>query len=443
MGGVKAAGMSVGLRPPALILPETAAVRWTSFVKAIREPEVNWPAQILERPVIAAAVGGRVMALVADPEAARTILAGSEEDFPKWRIYDRVVSRGVGRNSLSGLEGERWRAQRRVFGAFFRPERLAASAPAYRNAAARAVDGWAAVGGEVRLDAGLEMTRITLDAIWRIVFGTRFDQSCPALISVAGLVYAALQRGDLDEASRRLDALARAPLGEARREGGAAGNPFVRLGSGEGAGAPDTLSESELFDNARLFLRAGQETTSLTLTWALWLVGQDLETQGRVREEIDEVAGAGPIEPEHVERLVFTGQVLHEVMRLYPLPVVVRQARHELVVAGERLPPGSILAVCIYALHRHRGLWEDPDAFRPDRFQPGSPEPRHRFAYLPFGAGRHSCVAATLGWAEAVTVLATILKSFRVRTDLAVPVRPRMAITLRPDRETAIVLQPR
>ena len=93
--------------------------------------------------------------------------------------------------------------------------------------------------------------------------------------------------------------------------------------------------------------------------------------------------------------------------------------------------------------NRSTRCWSDPHLFRPDRFAAGSGEPRHRDAFLPFGAGRHVCVGMPFGWTEAMTVFATLLQRFRVVTDRAVPVRPRMMITLRPDRGVPIILHPR
>src|SRR5262249_7583498 len=97
--------------------------------------------------------------------------------------------------------------------------------------------------------------------------------------------------------------------------------------------------------------------------------------------------------------------------------------------------------VCIYALQRHRGWWTEPDLFRPDRFASG--EPRHRYAYLPFSAGPHTCIGASFAWKEIVTILATILQRFRVTADADTRVRPRVSIPLRPDREVPVTLWPR
>ena len=84
----------------------------------------------------------------------------------------------------------------------------------------------------------------------------------------------------------------------------------------------------------------------------------------------------------------------------------------------------------IYALHRHRLLWDDPDRFDPDRFAPGVD--RDRFAFLPFGGGPRICIGANFALQEAAIILGTLLARFRFDT---VPGRvpyPRMILTLRP-----------
>src|SRR5205807_2457411 len=110
------------------------------------------------------------------------------------------------------------------------------------------------------------------------------------------------------------------------------------------------------------FLAAGHDTTALTLTWTLWLVAQDLQTQQQMHSEVDRVVGNGSVQDHHIALLTFTDQVLSETLRLFPSAVVtVRQAREPVVLAGQALPAATVLAVCIYALHRHRAWWAEPD----------------------------------------------------------------------------------
>ena len=66
-----------------------------------------------------------------------------------------------------------------------------------------------------------------------------------------------------------------------------------------------------------------------------------------------------------------------------------------------------MVTIAPYVLHRHRTLWDEPNAFRPERFLPEARSSIDRFAYLPFGAGPRVCIGASFALQEAVIVLAT------------------------------------
>ena len=85
----------------------------------------------------------------------------------------------------------------------------------------------------------------------------------------------------------------------------------------------------------------------------------------------------------------------------------------------------------IYALHRHHGLWRDPDSFDPDRFS--DPKVIDRFAYLPFGDGPRICIGASFALQEAVIILASLLARFRFTAIAGKDPKPVMILTLRPE----------
>ena len=58
-----------------------------------------------------------------------------------------------------------------------------------------------------------------------------------------------------------------------------------------------------------------------------------------------------------------------------------------------KVKKGTSIAIAPWLLHHHRRLWDEPNRFDPDRFLPENSAGRHRFAYLPFGAGRASASA--------------------------------------------------
>ena len=104
--------------------------------------------------------------------------------------------------------------------------------------------------------------------------------------------------------------------------------------------------------------------------------------------------------------------------------------------------PGDIVSIWPWLLHRHRKLWDDPDAFDPDRFTPEAKAGRHRFQYIPFGAGPRTCVGARFATIEALTILAHWLARWRfapmpgriVQLSGMVTLRPKGGLPLRLSR---------
>ena len=83
-------------------------------------------------------------------------------------------------------------------------------------------------------------------------------------------------------------------------------------------------------------------------------------------------------------------------------------------------------------LHRHEALWENPDAFDPERFAPEAKAAQHRFQYIPFGAGPRICIGAQFATAEALLVLADWLARFRFEPVPGHKVEVASDIALRP-----------
>ena len=119
-----------------------------------------------------------------------------------------------------------------------------------------------------------------------------------------------------------------------------------------------------------------------------------------------------------------------------------RQAISADHAGGIAMPRGSLLLIAPWVLHRHRRLWQDPDAFDPNRFMPDAPTPP-RFAFMPFGAGPRICVGAQFATAEAVLVLAALLRRFRVERVDDQPVIPVGIVTTQPDHAAPVVLSRR
>jgi cytochrome P450 len=206
--------------------------------------------------------------------------------------------------------------------------------------------------------------------------------------------------------------------------------------------------------NLITFITAGHETTSVALTWTLWLLAKDQDTQQRVAEEVAAVAGTGKsaqsIGPEQIDNLSVCRQVIQEAMRLFPpAPALSRFAKTALTLGGKSLSEGLDIAagarvhIPIYALHRNTRLWANPNAFDPDRFAPELAKTYSRYAFLPFGGGLRICIGASFAMIEATAILATLIRAFHFDPVPGHKPQPVARVTLRPKGGMPLLITPR
>lgn len=151
--------------------------------------------------------------------------------------------------------------------------------------------------------------------------------------------------------------------------------------------------------------------------------------------------GRGPT-VDDVAKLPRMRAVISETLRLYP-PVWMfdRRALGPDDLAGTKVDTGDLVIFCPYAMHRLPELWSDPEAFRPERFEPGREEQKNKFAYLPFSAGPRTCIGNSFAMMEAQIIMGTLLSRFRGRLADSAPVVPQPRVTLRTSRPVVLRLE--
>jgi cytochrome P450 len=205
-----------------------------------------------------------------------------------------------------------------------------------------------------------------------------------------------------------------------------------------------SMTDAEVVTNLLTLITAGHETTAVALTWTLWLLAKDETAQQRVYNEVMAVAGTGTIAAAHVEGLSFSRQVIQEAMRLFPsAPGLGRQPKVAMQLGGMAITPRTRVHIPIFALHRNVRLWDNPNAFDPDRFAPDQVKARSRYSYLPFGGGPRVCIGASFAMIEAAVILATLVRAFRFQSMPAHRPKPVARVTLRPAGGMPLLIVPR
>jgi cytochrome P450 len=163
-------------------------------------------------------------------------------------------------------------------------------------------------------------------------------------------------------------------------------------------------------------------------------LAQHPEVEATLRAEVQRVLGERAPTFADLGELRYTDLVVKETMRLFPpAPEIGRLATEEVVLGDLTIPAGSIVVIPIHVVHRDPRWFDEPDAFRPERFADTSAWPK--FAYLPFGGGPRVCIGNAFAQMEATLLLATLTQGRRLRLVPHQQITPEATLTLRPKRD--------
>jgi len=439
------------VRPPAPT-PSDAPLGLLPLLAVLtRNPLNAWAKVHFEQPIVRGGLPFMPAVVVSEPDAIQHVLLDNAANYRKDDLLLRILSPGLS-NGLLTVEGQQWRKQRRVAAPMFARKAIQAFAPAMVAATEDLVARWAQLPDESVIDVAEEMTKLTLDVLSRTIFSRGLGRDSERFRSAMRTYFDTIGKIDpfdalgLPEflprptqwrakgALRFFDAAIDDIIAERRTllcvsPEDAPQDILTLLFHASDPQNGDALDEAELRANIITLIAAGHETTANTLTWSLFLLSQSSEWRDRVAAESDsQSAGDDPC-----GHLILTRAVIDESLRLYPpIAAVSRVAIAPDDVAGEFVEPGTMVIVAPYVIHRHERLWKQPGVFDPSRFLKQSPEPVHRYAYLPFGAGPRTCLGAAFALQEATIGLAAIAKHFELLLPHGVEVEPLLRITLRP-----------
>lgn len=386
---------------------------------------------------------GRPVIFVEDPSRAEVVLHRPE--FDRGRL-----ARSFCGNGILFSDGEHWRERRRIMQPSFPPRD-----PDYHLQDVM----WAVPGLVRRFEAAAasgatlgvveETVRYTVRVLYRGVFGQelpedhdRVEVILEYFDSIGGVLAATifpelkLDGRSMSEIRMKASAMDAEVdrLVEVRRVGAAAaaekGNDALgRIIEQVG----DTDGGVGVRDEVRSLLVAGAETSSNTLGFLLLMLAAHPEARTRLEREID--AGSNGASP-------FLDAVIFETLRLFP-PVwfQTRETTAPVTLGDRRLEKDEMVFVSTALIHRHPDLWSEPDSFMPERFLPrseGAWQPPHRYAFFPFGGGRHLCLGRHVAMHELRIAAREIVGRFQVDLVESSPLAAELGVVLKPDRKIRV-----
>uniref|UniRef100_T1KC28 Cytochrome P450 n=2 Tax=Tetranychus urticae TaxID=32264 RepID=T1KC28_TETUR len=194
-------------------------------------------------------------------------------------------------------------------------------------------------------------------------------------------------------------------------------------------------------------LVAGHDTISAGLRWTLFLLGNHLDWQEKIYEEISNNLDIDqdPETLEDINSLVYLDWCIKESMRLFPpIPLVTRTLEYAVETGKHTIPKGTAIVFSYYTIQRDEKIWDNPELFDPERFSPERFSKIPKYGYLPFGHGKRSCIGKRFAVTEMKIFIIHLMRHYSwVSTQKVNQVSFGMDVTTKPLAPLTIRLTPR
>ncbi|MDH4986479.1 cytochrome P450 [Aminobacter anthyllidis] len=436
--------------PPAPI-PRTKPPSTLEMMRIVyRNPLELWGEPSYNEPWISVSGVGGPLVIANDPGLIRHVLVDNARNY-KMATVRQMILRPILRDGLLTAEGDVWKRSRKAMAPVFTPRHIFGFAQPMLARTLDFVKRYDDATGTV--DVAQDMTMLTYEILAETLFSgeiageagsfaheidrlfetmgrvdpldlLRAPEWLPRLTRIRGRKTMAYFRKIVtDTVAMRSDKLARDP-------DGAPEDFLTLLLRAEG---PDGLSRQEIEDNIITFIGAGHETTARALGWTIYCLAEATWERDRVEQEIDAVLAREPDPVKWLEAMPYTRAAFEEALRLYPpAPSINREPIAEDEYKGFKIPRKAQVLVMPWTVHRHRKLWDRPNAFMPERFHPENRDKIDRYQYLPFGAGPRVCIGMSFAMQEAIIALAILLSRFRFDTTAETRPWPVQKLTTQP-----------
>ncbi|KAK3419819.1 hypothetical protein EUGRSUZ_G00584 [Eucalyptus grandis] len=385
-----------------------------------------------------------------------------EKPHPK-AMEDLLVS------GLIMIEGEKWVKHRKIINPAFHYEKLKYVVTATLSSCEEMIRGWEkqSLAGEV--DVWPDLQHLTGDVLCRAAFSVTYDQvksilplqqeqialtsKILQLVFIPGwsLLPTKLQKR-MKEINRKVEGLLEDIVTKrerAMKEGRADDDDLLGLllksNMKEIQESVDQkgMSMEDVIGECKAFNLAGQETTSVLITWTLILLSKHQKWQDRAREEVRQVFGNNKPDFDSLSQLKIVSMILNEVLRLYPPGFMMMRTVQKTTKLGDiQVPPGVVLFVPIILIHHDPEIWgDDAKEFNPERFSEGvSKATKNKLCFLPFGWGPRNCIGQNFSFAEAKVALTLILQNFSVQLSPSYKHAPIPTVTTHPQYGVPLTL---
>lgn len=383
---------------------------------------------------------GTAVLVVAEHELINQVLRERPATFRRPTVSADVAIEMGGVTGVFQAEGGQWRDQRRMVMQAFAPHAVKAYFPSLLQVAERLQRRWeAAAAAQRSIDLGAELRLYTVDIVAGLAFGQdvntietgdnaiqrNLDEILPAIArrSLAPFPYWRYIKLQRDRRLERCVAATRVAVDDLiaqarermRTDRARASQPRNMLEAMLAAAAQEDsgVTEGDVAGNVLTMLLAGEDTTSASLSWLIYLLHRHPDTLQRAREEVLSVVPAlGAATIDQIDQLDFVEACAHEALRLKPPAAFIPlEALVDAVVGDVQIPKGTIVWCVLRSSSVDNAFFANAAQFEPQRWLD---EAICRKASLPFGAGPRTCPGRYLALLEMKVAMAMLLARFEI-----------------------------
>jgi cytochrome P450 len=436
-----------------------------STLKVIRSPSMHRTFEAWAKrygPILRVTGGRRRVIVISDFDEINTILRDRPDGFRRWSQQQKISQEMLDSSSLVYAEGDDWKRQRRLVVTALNTNHLHLYFDVIATSTDRLYKRFAEAASDGRvIEIQKDLTSYTVDITSALAFGEDLNTlergENELQVHIQRLLQMTARRMALPvrywrwfrlPADRALDhsvseiytaviefiEQARTRLRE-RPELREAPENFLE-GMVAAQDADGSYTDNEIVGNTLAVLTAGEDTTALTLGWAIWFIASRPEIQERLAQEADEVMGEDvfPREHEAIARLRYSEAVLREAIRLRSVvPALTLEPLMDTTICDTRIPAGTLMILLTHYASLQADDSERQESFEPERWLGSGEQTPNQKTFLGFGAGPRFCPGHNLAFLEAKTALSMFAHNFQVELDDSQgPVKEYFTFTMAP-----------
>jgi cytochrome P450 len=376
-----------------------------------------------------------------DPAHAQHVLRENWQNYTKGQAIKRVAL--LLGNGLMVSEGELWKAQRRMVQPAFHRAAIEGLGQVITDANLALRQRWEeAAGRGSNINVTRDVSGTVLEVTLRSIFGEDYEQVASQFNILSeetarnlgfAKVFRSLAGVVSDLAARR------------RASGVKATDILAMLMTARDHKNGEAMPDRQLVNEIKTLIVAGHETTASTLSWVWYLLSRHREVEEKLSSELSRLPVSEFPALDELPKFLYTRRVIDEAMRLYPAGwLMTRKARKEDLLGEYFVPAGTEIYIASYFIQRNPKLWDDPDRFNPDRFDPACSQNRHPLAMIPFSAGPRNCIGEVFARIEMQIHVMMIARRLYLRAtssdvpelDVGVNLRSKRDLFMKPELKT-------